>query len=210
MTYSEQCAIVTQEIYQKFDASHDFDHILRVLQNAHEIMEEMDGVNRTVVELAVYLHDVDDPKYAEVTGTSAAEILKDLAVPQDLTELVLATIESVSFSGGNSKEIDSPEGAIVRDADRLDAIGAIGIARTFAYGGAKGRKIYDPTESIRTSMSEHDYRSKKTASVTHFHEKLFLLKDLMVTERGKQLAENRHQFMKQFVRQLEIETGLSL
>lgn len=210
MTYSEQCAIVTQEIYQKFDASHDFDHILRVLQNAHEIMEEMDGVNRTAVELAVYLHDIDDPKYAEVTGTSAAEILKDLAVPQDLTELVLATIESVSFSGGNSKEIDSPEGAIVRDADRLDAIGAIGIARTFAYGGAKGRKIYDPTESIRTSMSEHDYRSKKTASVTHFHEKLFLLKDLMVTERGKQLAENRHQFMKQFVRQLEIETGLSL
>ncbi|MGN7409768.1 HD domain-containing protein [Sporosarcina sp. SAFN-010] len=210
MTYSEQCAIVTQEIYKKFDASHDFDHILRVLQNAYEIMEEMDGVNRTAVELAVYLHDVDDPKYAEVTGTSAAEILKDLAVPQDLTELVLATIESVSFSGGNSKEIDSPEGAIVRDADRLDAIGAIGIARTFAYGGAKGRKIYDPTESIRTSMSEHDYRSKKTASVTHFHEKLFLLKDLMVTERGKQLAENRHQFMKQFVRQLEIETGLSL
>ncbi|VDH01606.1 putative hydrolase [Lysinibacillus sphaericus] len=210
MTYSEQCAIVTQEIYQKFDASHDFDHILRVLQNAHEIMEEMDGVNRTAVELAVYLHDIDDPKYAEVTGTSAAEILKDLAVPQDLTELVLATIESVSFSGGNSKEIDSPEGAIVRDADRLDAIGAIGIARTFAYGGAKGRKIYDPTESIRTSMSEHDYRSKKTASVTHFHEKLFLLKDLMVTERGKQLAEDRHQFMKQFVSQLEIETGLSL
>ncbi|WP_025784839.1 HD domain-containing protein [Sporosarcina sp. D27] len=210
MTYSVQCAIKTKEIYEKFDASHDFDHILRVLQNAYEIMEEIDGVDRTAVELAVYLHDVDDPKYAELTGTSAAAILKELAVPQALSELVLATIESVSFSGGNSKEIDSPEGAIVRDADRLDAIGAIGIARTFAYGGAKGRKIYDPTESIRTSMSEHDYRSKKTASVTHFHEKLFLLKDLMVTERGKQLAEDRHQFMKQFVRQLEIETGQSL
>ncbi|MCM3756913.1 HD domain-containing protein [Sporosarcina aquimarina] len=210
MTYSVQCAIVTKEIYEKFDASHDFDHILRVLQNAHEIMKEMDGVNRTAVELAVYLHDVDDPKYAGLTNTSAVAILKELAVPQALSELVLATIESVSFSGGNSKEIDSPEGAIVRDADRLDAIGAIGIARTFAYGGAKGRKLYDPTESIRTSMSEHDYRSKKTASVTHFHEKLFLLKDLMITERGKQLAEDRHQFMKQFVRQLEIETGQSL
>ena len=210
MTYTEQCAIITKEIYGKFDASHDFDHILRVLQNAFEIMEGMEGVNRTAVELAVYLHDIDDPKYSEVTGTSAAELLHSLAVPQDVAELVLAAIESVSFSGGNSKEIDSIEGAIVRDADRLDAIGAIGIARTFAYGGAKGRKLYDPTESIRTSMSEYDYRSKKTASVTHFHEKLFLLKDLMITERGKQLAEDRHQFMKQFVKQLEIETGLSL
>lgn len=210
MTYSEQCAIVTREIYEKFDASHDFDHILRVLQNAHEIMEEMDGLNRTVVELAVYLHDVDDPKYAEVTDTSAAAILKGLAVPRDLAEPVLAAIASVSFSGGNSKEIDSPEGAVVRDADRLDAIGAIGIARTFAYGGAKGRKLYDRTESIRSGMSEHDYRSKKTASITHFHEKLFLLKDLMITEKGKKLAEDRHQFMKQFVRQMEIETGQSL
>ncbi|REB09938.1 HD domain-containing protein [Sporosarcina sp. BI001-red] len=210
MTYSEQCASITKEIYEKFDASHDFDHILRVLQNAYQIMEGMDGVDRTTVELAVYLHDVDDPKYAEVSGISAAAILKELAVPQDLAHHVLATIDSVSFSGGNSKDIESPEGAIVRDADRLDAIGAIGIARTFAYGGAKGRKLYDPKESIRSVMSEHDYRSKKTASVTHFHEKLFLLKELMITERGKQLAEDRHQFMKQFVRQLEIETGQSL
>ncbi|MGG0642793.1 hypothetical protein ABE021_02450 [Sporosarcina gallistercoris] len=122
----------------------------------------------------------------------------------------MAAIESVSFSGGNSKEIGSSEGAVVRDADRLDAIGAIGIARTFAYGGAKGRKLYDRTESIRSGMSEHDYRSKKTASLTHFHEKLFLLKDLMITEKGKKLAEDRHQFMKQFVRQMEIETGQSL
>lgn len=210
MTYSEQCAIVTKELYGNFDASHDFDHILRVLQNAYEIMEGMVGVDRTVVELAVYLHDVDDPKYADINDTSATVILKQLAVPEDLAERVLTAIESVSFSGGHSKEVDSPEGAVVRDADRLDAIGAIGIARTFAYGGTKGRKLYDPTESIRTEMSEHDYRTKKTASVTHFHEKLFLLKDLMITERGKQLAEVRHHFMKQFIQQLEIETGQSL
>ena len=207
MVYSEQCAKEVQEIYKNFDASHDYDHILRVLQNARTIMGGLPDVNPTVVELAVYLHDIDDPKYKDVQSLSALDILRKLQVPDELAELVLAAIESVSFSGGNTKDIVSLEGAIVRDADRLDAIGAIGIARAFAYGGAKNRKLYDPTESIRTTMSEHDYRSKKTATVTHFHEKLFLLKDLMVTERGKQLAQERHEFMMLFIRQLENETG---
>lgn len=210
MTYSKQCEIEVKEIYNKFDASHDFDHILRVLKNANEIMENMKDVNREAVELAVYLHDIDDPKYSEIESLSAAEILTKLNVPEDLSVLVMKTIESVSFSGGNSKEITSIEGAVVRDADRLDAIGAIGIARTFAYGGARGRKLYDPNESIRTSMSEHDYRATKTSSVTHFHEKLFLLKELMLTEPGRQMAELRHEFMKQFITKLEAETGENL
>ncbi|WP_432355888.1 HD domain-containing protein [Sporosarcina sp. A2] len=209
MSYIEQCASETKKVYGKFDASHDYDHILRVLQNANEIMKEMGTVNRTAVELAVYLHDIDDAKYADVVGTSAAEILKHLEVPDELAQLVLTTIDSVSFSGGNAKQLTSLEGAVVRDADRLDAIGAIGIARTFAYGGAKGRKLYDPKESIRKEMTEYDYRSTQTSSVTHFYEKLFLLKDLMITDTGKQMAEERHRFMKQFISQLETETGLS-
>ncbi|CAM5376615.1 Phosphohydrolase OS=Lysinibacillus sphaericus OX=1421 GN=LS41612_14275 PE=4 SV=1 [Lysinibacillus sphaericus] len=93
----------------------------------------------------------------------------------------------------------------MRDADRLDAIGAIGIARTFAYGGAKGRKLYDDTEEARTTMTEEDYRSKNTSSVAHFYEKLLLLKDLMTTDKGKQMANERHQFMVSFLQQLQNE-----
>ena len=125
---------------------------------------------------------------------------------ESLAKQVLQTIHSVSFNGGNEEEIVSIEGAIVRDADRLDAIGAIGIARTFAFGGARGRKLYDAEESARTTMSENEYRSKETATVTHFYEKLLLLKELMVTEEGKRLAEERHTFMLAFLEQLKAET----
>lgn len=104
-------------------------------------------------------------------------------------------------------EATSIEAKIVRDADRLDAIGAIGIARTFAYGGAKGRKLYDKAEEARTAMSEEEYRSKNTSSVTHFYEKLLSLKDLMTTDKGKQMAKERHQFMESFLQQLQNEIG---
>ncbi len=210
MTTSEQCALIVRGIYNENDASHDMDHILRVLQNARVIMDGMQGIDRTAVELAVFLHDIDDPKYKTAGGPSAAELLEELKVPESSASHVLAIIRSVSFSGGNETVIESPEAAIVRDADRLDAIGAIGIARAFAYGGAKGRKLYDTAESARSGMTEEEYRSKQTATVTHFHEKLFLLKDLMVTDQGRQLAEERHEFMAAFVRQLERETGESL
>ena len=121
-----------------------------------------------------------------------------LVLQIELKMEVLACIESVSFSGGNAREITSIEGAIIRDADRLDAIGAIGIARAFTFGGAKGRKLYDADESVRMNMSEDEYRERGTASVTHFYEKLLLLKDLMVTVEGKRLAEQRHAFMVSF------------
>ncbi|WP_040286688.1 HD domain-containing protein [Sporosarcina koreensis] len=207
MTYIQQCAELTKDLYSKFDASHDMDHILRVLQNARTIMEEERTSDRTAVELAVYLHDIDDPKYAAAGNPSAADLLKAMNVPAQLADHVLAIIRSVSFNGGNEEPIMSPEAAIVRDADRLDAIGAVGIARAFAFGGARGRKLYDWEESSRSSMTEEEYRSKNTSTVTHFHEKLFLLKDLMVTERGRQLAQQRHTFMEAFLKQLELETG---
>ena len=203
----EKCKQIVVEIYNKFDASHDFAHIERVMKNAEEILATEPSANEEVVRLAVLLHDIEDAKYKSDDNPSVLEILQAIGVDDELSQKVLACIESVSFSGGNAKEITSIDGAIVRDADRLDAIGAIGIARTFAFGGARGRKLYDTDEMIRENMSETEYRGKETASVTHFYEKLLLLKDLMVTEEGKRLAEQRHDYMEGFLKQLDREIG---
>lgn len=204
----ERCTEQVIEIYEQFDASHDYDHILRVMKNAEDIARTMPEADLPVIRLAVLLHDIDDPKYKEFGSVSASELLRSAKADDELAMKVVETIKSVSFNGGNEEEIVSIEGAIVRDADRLDAIGAIGIARTFAFGGARGRKLYDAEEIARTEMSEDEYRSKETASVTHFYEKLLLLKDLMVTEEGKRLAGERHAFMIAFLEQLKFETGI--
>lgn len=204
----EKCQQVVEGIYNQFDASHDFAHIERVLKNAEEILQQESAANEEVVHLAVLLHDIDDAKYQTAGQLTATDILQTIGATDDLSLQVLACIESVSFSGGNAKELTSIEGAIVRDADRLDAIGAIGIARTFAFGGARGRKLYDKSETARDRMSEAEYRGRETASVTHFYEKLLLLKELMVTEEGKRLAEQRHDYMVGFLKQLEREIGL--
>ncbi|MFJ7933498.1 HD domain-containing protein [Sporosarcina sp. NPDC096371] len=204
----KKCRQVVEQIYNQFDASHDFAHIERVLKNAEEILHKEQTANQDVVRLAVLLHDIDDAKYKTDGQLTAADILRSIGALDDLSQQVLACIESVSFSGGNAKELTSIEGAIVRDADRLDAIGAIGIARTFAFGGARGRRLYDTSEMVRGHMSEVEYRGKETASVTHFYEKLLLLKELMVTVEGKRMAEQRHDYMVGFLKQLEKEIGL--
>lgn len=195
------------DIYRKFDASHDYDHILRVMKNAEDISRTTPEADLPVIRLAVLLHDIEDPKYKTNGNMSTSELLHFAGADDELATKVLETIRSVSFNGGNEEEIVSIEGAIVRDADRLDAIGAIGIARTFAFGGARGRKLYDADETARTEMSEDEYRSRNTASVTHFYEKLLLLKNLMVTTEGKRLAEERHAFMLDFLEKLKAETG---
>lgn len=193
-----------QEIYDQFDASHDFQHIERVLQNAESILETEQEANREIVRIAVLLHDVSDKKYTDSKENEDA-LLNSLDLSDSQKQQIKEIIESVSFNGGHEVAAKSIEAKIVRDADRLDAIGAVGIARTFAYGGAKGRKLYDDAEEIRVQMSEEEYRSKSTASVTHFYEKLLLLKDLMTTEKGKQMAEERHSFMVAFLQQLKNE-----
>lgn len=203
----EKCKQIVTVIYNKFDASHDFAHIERVMKNAMGILTKEPSANEEVVRLAVLLHDIEDAKYKSDDNPTVLEILQLIGADEELSKRVLACIKSVSFSGGNAKDITSIDGAIVRDADRLDAIGAIGIARTFAFGGAKGRKLYDTEEVVRDNMSEVDYRSKETASVTHFHEKLLLLKDLMLTVEGKRLAEQRHDYMEGFLKQLDYEIG---
>ena len=202
-----KCRNIVKGIYDSFDASHDFAHIERVMRNAEEIMIHEPSVNQDVVRFAVLLHDIEDAKYKTNENPSVLEILQSIGVDGELSRKVEECIATVSFSGGNAKDITSIEGAIVRDADRLDAIGAIGIARTFAFGGARGRKLYDTDEIIRENMSEAEYRSKETASVTHFYEKLLLLKDLMVTKGGKRLAQQRHDYMMGFLNQLEREIG---
>lgn len=207
-TLLEKCQQIVEGIYNQFDASHDFAHIERVLKNAEEILRTEGTASGEVVRLAVLLHDIDDAKYQTEGQLTAPDILRTIGTSADLSQRVLACIDSVSFSGGNTKKLTSIEGAIVRDADRLDAIGAIGIARTFAFGGARGRKLYDKSETAREEMSEAEYRGKETASVTHFYEKLLLLKELMVTEEGKRLAQQRHDYMVGFLKQLEREVGL--
>jgi len=193
-----------QKIYDQFDASHDFQHIERVLQNAESILTSEPAADREIVQIAVLLHDVSDKKYSDTKENEEA-LLNSLNLPDEKKLHIKEIIESVSFNGGNEVEAKSIEAKIVRDADRLDAIGAVGIARTFAFGGAKGRKLYDDAEEARFDMSEEEYRSKNTASVTHFYEKLLLLKNLMTTEKGKQMAEQRHAFMQDFLNQLKDE-----
>nr|WP_196796831.1 MULTISPECIES: HD domain-containing protein [unclassified Sporosarcina] len=201
----EMCRTEVSGIYDKFDASHDLDHIDRVMKNAEKILATEPAADELVVRLAVLLHDVEDAKYEDMHEATTVELLTKIGAAQSVTDKVLSAIESVSFSGGNAKDITSIEGAIVRDADRLDAIGAVGIARAFAFGGARGRKLYDQQEEARMDMSESEYRTKETATVTHFHEKLLLLKNLMVTKEGTRLAEERHHFMEEFLQQLKNE-----
>jgi len=186
------------------DASHDYQHIERVYKNAETILQSEPQADVQIVRLAVLLHDVSDAKYTQ-TKEAEERILQKLDLTDEQRQHIRDIIASVSFNGGNELQAKTIEAKIVRDADRLDAIGAVGIARTFAYGGAKGRKLYDDAEEARAQMSVEEYRTKSTASVTHFYEKLLLLKDLMVTEKGKQMAEERHAFMVSFLEQLQKE-----
>lgn len=191
-------------IYEGFDASHDFQHIERVYQNALAILHTEPDADEEVVKIAVLLHDVSDKKYTN-SKEQEEQLIAELQMSEEKKQHIRDCIAQVSFNGGNELEATSIEAKIVRDADRLDAIGAVGIARTFAFGGAKGRKLYDEAEEARAEMTEEEYRSKNTASVTHFYEKLLLLKDLMTTDEGKKMAEGRHQFMVSFLEQLQAE-----
>lgn len=200
-----ECEQAARKIYDLFDASHDWQHIERVRQNAGAILEQ-ETADRFLIDIAVLLHDVSDPKYTSGSEDPETAILNSLQLSDDQKRSVKEIIQSVSFKGGNGIAPATIEAKIVQDADRLDAIGAVGIARTFAYGGAKGRKLYDWNEKPRGEMTEEQYRSVPTSSATHFYEKLLLLKNSMNTDAGKQIAEERHQFMLSFLEQLKKET----
>lgn len=185
------------------EGGHDWFHIERVYKNALLIAKE-EECDLTVVKLAALLHDIADSKFHngdESIGPKVArEFLESQKVSEDIILHVIAIIENISFKGGNfEKKFHSKELEIVQDADRLDAIGAIGIARTFNYGGFKNRVIYDPNIPPKMNMSKEEYKNSEAPTLNHFYEKLLLLKDKMNTKTGKKIAQKRHDFMVTFL-----------
>jgi len=202
----EQEAIKSVEEYvreavQQYDSGHGWSHIERVVRLASHIHDCEAKGNRFTVVLGALLHDVGDHKFALHDGPAEIRrILGPLGIDQDIVEEVVSINENISFSKGKSDRPKSDELQIVQDADRLDAIGAIGIARAFSYGGLKGREIYDPRQGFVNPPGLAD--SKNSAStVHHFYDKLLVLRDLMNTPTGRKLAEERHDFMVRYLEQ---------
>lgn len=186
------------------EAGHDLAHSLRVRRNALAILEEEKEADHEIVELAALLHDVADAKFhdgdEEKGPALAREFLKGEGFDEQKTHHVCNIIRHMSFKGGN--EIlawTSREMEIVQDADRLDAIGAIGIARAFHFGGFRNRPLYDPNIPPKLDMKKEEYRQAVSPTLNHFYEKLLLLKDRMHTEAGRKMAFRRHKLMEDFL-----------
>ncbi len=185
-------------------SGHDWWHIYRVWKNAITICE-YEKADRFIVELAALLHDLDDWKFNESgdeTPLRARVWLESCSVDIPTAETVCEIIKHISYKGAAvENKIKSIEGFIVQDADRLDAIGAIGIGRAFAYGGYKNRMMYDPDSPPQMHTSFEEYKNSKSATINHFYEKLLLLKDMMNTKTAKRIAEQRHSVMVEFLGQ---------
>ena len=178
-------------------SGHDWSHIGRVRRLACAIAQD-EGADPFICELAALLHDIADEKIAGDEATGLARVrawLDDHGAPPATTMRVMEIIGAMSFAGGARPPMTSLEGKVVQDADRLDAIGAVGIARTFAYGATRGRELHNPDVPPRVAMSREEYRTQATPSINHFYEKLLLIKDRLNTTRARQLAEARHRFM---------------
>lgn len=208
-----------QEIIQKVEqrvkellfgdsSGHDWYHVKQVRDMALRIAEK-EGGDREVIELAALAHDVGDRKLhasEQVGDEITLGVLKDAGVSQDMAEKVMDIIRHMSFKGALvTDNMSTLEGKIVQDADRLYALGAIGIARAFAYGGAKGRLIHDPDVATEMHASKDAYYASKSPTVSHFYEKLLLLKDRMQTKTGREIAEGRHVFMEEFLKRFMAE-----
>jgi uncharacterized protein len=184
---------------------HDVYHCLRVRQLAERLATLEGSGDLIVIACAALLHDVPDPKICSNSDTAKREIItlmESNGIEADRVRHIVQIIDTLSFKGAHVETpMETIEGKIVQDADRLDAIGAIGIARCFAYGGSRGNILYDPLEHPVLHNSEAEYRAHHGSSFAHFHEKLLLLKDRMQTEAGRRIAANRHQYMVGFLRQ---------
>lgn len=182
---------------------HDWYHIERVWKTASKLADK-EQANSFIVELAALLHDLIDDKLVKDKGQAVQEVeywLEGAGVSTSDAERIMDIIQSISFKGGNGRKLSSLEAQIVQDADRLDAIGAIGIARCFAYAGSKGNLLFDPELSVREEMTEKEYREGPSSAVHHFYEKLLKLKERMNTDTAKELAEERHAFMEDYLMQ---------
>jgi len=199
-------ALVKRELSDA-EGGHDWFHIQRVFNTSKLLLQHEEG-DSLVVQLAALLHDIADPKFhngnEQIGPQTARDFLETQQVSHETTAHVVNIIRHMSFKnsleqGGEtftSKEMD-----IVQDADRLDAIGAIGIARAFNYGGFKNRELYNPKVPPNLNMTKEEYKKSKAPTINHFYEKLLLLKDGMRTPTGKKLAENRHEFMLDYLEQ---------
>ena len=199
----QQTQKYVKEYFEDEGSGHDWWHIYRV-KNMALTMAKHEGGNLFIIEMASLLHDLDDWKLSKykTDNTKTKAWLSQLNIPGNLSQKILEIIGQVSFKGaGVETTAISLEAQIVQDADRLDAIGAIGIARAFAYGGSKGRLIYHPDIKPELHESFEAYKKTTAPTINHFYEKLLLLKDRLNTETAKKMAEKRHQFMNDYLKQ---------
>jgi uncharacterized protein len=209
MTIIDTTILYVKQQLENAEGGHDWFHIERVYKNALRIAQE-EPCDLQVVKLGALLHDIADSKFhggdERIGPQKARAFLESQEVDSSIIEHVLQIIENISFKGGNfEKSFHSKELEIVQDADRLDAIGAIGIARTFNYGGFKNRPIYNPSIQPNLHMSKEEYKNSEAPTLNHFYEKLLLLKDRMNTPTGKKIALERHRFMEHFLSQFYAE-----
>lgn len=198
-----------QDTLKNAEGGHDWWHIYRVWTNA-KLIAQTEQADLLTIELAALLHDIADSKFhngdEEIGPKTAGDYLQSIDIDPDIIAHIQNIIRYMSFKSGFDKPVfHSPELAIVQDADRLDAIGAIGIARAFSYGGFKGREIYNPEIKPDLNMNKEAYKNTTAPTINHFYEKLLLLKDKMNTETGKKLAQQRHTFMEDYLKQFYFE-----
>ena len=191
------------------EGGHDWFHTLRVYNNSL-LISKKENVDVFVVQLGALLHDIADSKFHDGDESIGPKIAREFLFKQNVDskviEHVIQIIENISFKGGNeAQKFNSPELDVIQDADRLDAIGAIGIARTFNYGGFKNRPLYNPDVTPNLNMTKEEYKASMAPTINHFYEKLLLLKDRMNTKTGKKIALERHRFMEGFLDQFYAE-----
>jgi uncharacterized protein len=202
-TIIKKTAEYVKQKFENFEGSHDWWHIYRVWQTAKHIAKE-EKVDMFIVELAALLHDIADFKYHDADenlgAKTAREWLESLDVDKTIVDHVCSIVKHISFKGALIENmISTKEGNVVQDADRLDSLGAIGIARAFAYGGSKDRPLYTPGEKHKLHNNVEDYVKNGASTIAHFYEKMLLLRDRMNTEAGRRLAKKRHVFMEDFL-----------
>ncbi|WP_313307257.1 HD domain-containing protein [Epilithonimonas hominis] len=205
---------LVQEKLEGTESGHDWFHIERVWKLSLKIQEK-EGGDKLIIELAALLHDIADPKFHNGDETLATKIVRNFLIEQNLDpiiiEKVIFIIENMSFKNRNDVPENLPlELKIVQDADRLDAIGAIGIARTFNFGGYKNNLIYHPDIKPKLNQTKEEYKKSNGTTINHFYEKLLLLKDLLNTDTAKNIADHRHQFMLQFLEEFYNEWNVNL